>query len=131
MLDTAKWIVGNVSSDFLQIVFVVLFCFVFRQMNGLKKLMLGMKNNYEQHIAQSRSSDRENIRSKLRKLHMEMSFLFRAKKDIPDQLVEEFYCAFGLYRELGGNGYIKHLKEEIDSWLDMQRENKTRGGDLK
>lgn len=133
MLNTAKWIVGNVSSDFLQIVFIVLFYFVFRQMNGLKKLMLAIKNNYEQHIAQSRSSDRENLRSKLRKLHTEMSFLVRANKLIPETLIEEFDKSYDLYTELGGNGHITRLKEELDSWLDLQRQEKIKsgGGDVK
>lgn len=80
-----------------------------------------MQKNYAEHIKTSKQSDREMMRGRLRKLHLEICFAVKAGKLVEEQVIEEFYSTFDIYSDLGGNGYIKHLKNEVDEWIADQR----------
>ena len=121
MIETIKWTISSISNDFLQVIYFILFYFVFRQLKQLKDLMTVIKGNYEEHIAQSTSSDRENLRSNLRKLYIEIDCTMQSGKKISEPVIEEFFSSYDLYVRLGGNGYIKHMKEDVECWLEDQR----------
>lgn len=122
MIDIIKWIVANVPSEILFVLLFVFFILEYRELKQLRGMIKKIDKDYNEHIDKSVQSNRETLRSRLRKLHLEMQCSVYAGKRIQEQIIEEFYCSFDLYQELGGNGYIKRLKCEVDDWLDDQRE---------
>lgn len=124
-METIQWIVTNIPTDILLTLIIV---FLFFDRHNTKKVrgeiledLAYLKKNYSEHIKKSTQTDREVLRGKIRRLHLEMGCSRQAGKDIKEQVIEEFYSAFDVYITLGGNGYIKHLKEEVDEWLEEQR----------
>lgn len=126
-LKTVWEIIQQIPSQVLFFCIFVILYFQSRSMLKMKKLLLSVKSNYDAHIIQSTESNRENLRSNLRKLHSDMFCTIMAGKEIPEVLIEEYYEAFELYKKLGGNGYIKHQAAEVDEWVEEQSTKKIGG----
>jgi len=117
-----KEVLSTIPTDILFTIIVIFLIKEARQIKNLNENFLLMRKDFENHVKKNEQSDREVLRGKLRRLHLEISFAVQAGKRIPEQLVEEFYSMYEIYKKLGGNGYIEHLKEEVDRWLETQEE---------
>lgn len=109
-----------VPYDIISMLFILGFYFFWHKMNKLDKSIGQIFQLYSCHIADSEKTNKELLHRQLRSIYDESWNYINDGKRIPQAVIENFYSSYEIYKKLKGNGYIEHLKEEMDEWCINQ-----------